>query len=63
MHMAIVVVTKMDNERRTIILPNVPSDRSLLAFGIRAYSAGEMPKVLKGQGFGRLVCSHSFLRS
>jgi hypothetical protein len=37
-----------------IILPNVPSDLSLLAFGIpparEAESAGGMPKVPKGQG-------------
>ena len=44
-----------------ICLPNVPSDLSLLAFGIpparEAESAGGMPKVPKGQGLGRLVCS------
>ena len=37
-------------------LPNVPSDLSLLAFGIpparEAESAGGMPKVPKGQGLG-----------
>gem|GEM_PF-4183211 len=38
-----------------IILPNVPSDLSLLASGIRACSAGEMPEVPKGQGLGRLA--------
>ena len=41
--------------------PNVPSDLSLLAFGIpparEAESAGGMPKVPKGQGLGRLACS------
>jgi hypothetical protein len=36
-------------------LPNVPSDLSLLASGIRACSAGEMPEVPKGQGLGRLA--------
>ena len=39
--------------------PNVPSDLSLLAFGIpparEADSAGGMPKVPKGQGLGRLA--------
>jgi len=34
---------------------SVPSDLSLLASGIRAFSAGEMPKVPKGQGLGRLA--------
>ena len=38
---------------------NVPSDLSLLAFGIpparEAESAGGMPKVPKGQGLGRLA--------
>ena len=42
-------------------MPNVPSDLSLLAFGIpparEAESAGGMPKVPKGQGLGRLACS------
>ena len=46
-------------------LPNVPSDLSLLAFGIpparEAESAGGMPKVPKGQGLGRLACSDIFL--
>jgi len=40
-------------------LENVPSDLSLLAFGIpparEAESAGGMPKVPKGQGLGRLA--------
>jgi len=40
-------------------LANVPSDLSLLAFGIpparEAESAGGMPKVPKGQGLGRLA--------
>ena len=40
-------------------LPNVPSDLSLLAFGIpparEAELAGGMPKVPKGQGLGRLA--------
>ena len=44
-----------------IFSANVPSDLSLLAFGIpparEAESAGGMPKVPKGQGLGRLVCS------
>ena len=47
-------------------MPNVPSDLSLLAFGIpparEAESAGGMPKVPKGQGLGPLVCSALFLR-
>jgi len=38
-------------------LPNVPSDLSLLASGIRACSAGEMPEVPKAQGLGRLAHS------
>jgi len=42
-----------------LFLPNVPSDLSLLAFGIpparEADSAGGMPKVPKGQGLGRLA--------
>ena len=42
-----------------ISLPNVPSDLSLLAFGIpparEAELAGGMPKVPKGQGLGRLA--------
>ena len=42
-----------------IFFPNVPSDLSLLAFGIpparEAESAGGMPKVPKGQGLGRLA--------
>jgi hypothetical protein len=42
-----------------ILLPIVPSDLSLLAFGIpparEAESAGGMPKVPKGQGLGRLA--------
>ena len=42
------------------LLPNVPSDLSLLASGIRACSAGEMPEVPKGQGLGRLVRSGIF---
>jgi len=45
--------------RRITSLPNVPSDLSLLAFGIpparEADSAGGMPKVPKGQGLGRLA--------
>ena len=45
--------------RLFILFPNVPSDLSLLAFGIpparEAESAGGMPKVPKGQGLGRLV--------
>ena len=44
---------------RVIFQPNVPSDPSLLAFGIpparEAESAGGMPKVPKGQGLGRLA--------
>ena len=44
---------------RFIFLANVPSDLSLLAFGIpparEAESAGGMPKVPKGQGLGRLA--------
>ena len=44
-----------------IFSANVPSDLSLLAFGIpparEAESAGGMPKVPKGQGLGPLVCS------
>jgi len=48
-------------ELRLISFPNVPSDLSLLAFGIpparEAESAGGMPKVPKGQGLGRLACS------
>jgi len=47
--------------RRILFLPNVPSDLSLLAFGIpparEAESAGGMPKVPKGQGLGPLACS------
>jgi hypothetical protein len=43
-----------------IVFANVPSDLSLLAFGIpparEAESAGGMPKVPEGQGLGRLVC-------
>jgi len=39
--------------------PNVPSDLSLLAFGIpparEAEAAGGMPKVPQGQGLGRLA--------
>ena len=42
-----------------ISVPNVPSDLSLLAFGIpparEAESAGGMPKVPKGQGLGPLA--------
>ena len=42
-----------------IDLANVPSDLSLLAFGIpparEAESAGGMPKVPKGQGLGQLA--------
>jgi hypothetical protein len=42
-----------------VATPNVPSDLSLLAFGIpparEAESAGGMPKVPKGQGLGRLA--------
>jgi len=42
-----------------ISLANVPSDLSLLAFGMpparEAESAGGMPKVPKGQGLGRLA--------
>jgi len=42
-----------------IFSANVPSDLSLLAFGIprarEAESAGGMPKVPKGQGLGRLA--------
>jgi len=44
-----------------IFSANVPSDLSLLAFGIpparEAESAGGMPKVPKGQGLGRLARS------
>ncbi len=46
------------------LFPNVPSDLSLLAFGIpparEADSAGGMPKVPKGQGLGRLASPSSF---
>ena len=42
-----------------IELPNVPSDLSLLAFGMvparEAEIAGTMTKVPKGQGLGRLA--------
>ena len=42
-----------------ILLPIVPSDLSLLAFGIpparEAELAGGMPKVPKGKGLGRLA--------
>ena len=45
--------------RGTFLLANVPSDLSLLAFGIpparEAESAGGMPKVPQGQGLGRLA--------
>ncbi len=41
--------------------PNVPSELSLLAFGIpparEAETAGGMPKIPKGQGLGRLARS------
>jgi len=50
-----------------IFLANVPSDLSLLAFGIpparEAESAGGMPKVPKGQGLGRLARWAYFLLS
>jgi hypothetical protein len=46
-------------------MPNVPSDLSLLAFGIpparEAGLAGGMPKVPKGQGLGRLARSDYLL--
>jgi len=42
-------------ERVKHILSNVPSDLSLLASGIRACSAGEMPEVPQAQGLGRLA--------
>ena len=38
-----------------VFLLNVSSDLSLLAYGIRACSAGEMPEVPKAQGLGRLA--------
>ena len=42
-----------------VMLANVPSDLSLLAFGTaparEAESAGAVPKVPKGQGLGRLA--------
>jgi len=45
--------------RKDYFLPNVPSDLSLLAFGIpparEAESGGGIPKVPKGQGLGRLA--------
>jgi hypothetical protein len=45
--------------QRSIFSANVPSDLSLLAFGIpparEAESAGGMPKVPKGQGLGPLA--------
>ncbi len=47
-----------------ILIANVPSDLSLLAFGIpparEADSAGGMPKVPKGQGLGPLARSNYF---
>ena len=52
---------------RFICFANVPSDLSLLAFGIpparEAELAGGMPKVPKGQGLGRLARSAVFFES
>ena len=45
----------MSVECDVILLPNVPDEVSLLAYGIQACPAGEMPEVPKGQGFGRLA--------
>jgi hypothetical protein len=46
-------------ESRVIFFCDVPSDLSLLGFGIpparEAESAGGMPKVPEGQGLGRLA--------
>ena len=48
----------------SIFLPNVPSDLSLLAFGIpparEAESAGGMPKVPKAWELSASVCSTFF---
>jgi hypothetical protein len=58
------MVLKKIYRRTDLFSANVPSDLSLLAFGIPpacgAESAGGMPKVPKGQGLGRLACSHRF---
>ncbi|MFA6271187.1 MAG: hypothetical protein WC657_08350 [Candidatus Paceibacterota bacterium] len=45
--LALGVAFKMDYRRRHIFLANVTDDLSLLASGIRACSAGEMPEVPK----------------
>ena len=54
-----IVKNRMGGITRRISSANVPSDLSLLAFGIpparKAESAGGMPKVPKGQGLGRLA--------
>lgn len=42
---------------RNLISPNAPSDLSLLASGIQARSAGDMPEVPKARGLGRLARS------
>jgi len=49
------VLVIVNKSGRFLLLPNVPSDLSLLASGIRACSAGEMPEVPKGQGLGPLA--------
>jgi len=50
---------KIGGESQVISSANVPSDLSLLAFGIpparEAEPAGGVPKVPKGQGLGRLA--------
>jgi len=43
----VVVVGKFGVSREDILLPNVPDDLSLLASGIQACSAGDMPEVPK----------------
>ena len=45
-----------------VFLANVPSDLSLLASGIRACSADEMPEVPKGQGLAPSVYSDSWIQ-
>ena len=59
LHKPGVLGIKADHQMRAIYSANVPSDLSLLAFGIpparEAELAGGMPKVPKGQGLGRLA--------
>ena len=47
--------------RRHILSANVPDQVSLLAFGTKACSAGDVPKVPKGQGLAASARSAFYL--